>query len=49
MVKASSTHLLRQIEQGIQFGKWVFIENLSTYIDPNLDPILNQQITKHGG
>lgn len=49
IVKASSIQLIKLIEQSIQFGKWILVENLSTYIDPNLEPILNKHIIVQGG
>ena len=36
IIKASSGQLIRQIEQGIQFGKWILVENVGTFLDPAL-------------
>jgi dynein heavy chain len=49
VIKASSGQLIRQIEQGIQFGKWILVENIGTHLDPALEPILLQQVVKIGG
>ena len=49
IVKASATTILRQIEQAIQFGKWIIVENVGTSLDPALEPILLQQVFKSGG
>jgi len=49
VVKASAPNILRQIEQAIQFGKFIIVENVGTNIDPSLEPILLQQVFKSGG
>jgi dynein heavy chain len=33
---------MRNIEMGVQFGKWILLENIGTEIDPSLEPILLQ-------
>lgn len=38
--KMSDPQLLRNLELGIQFGKWVLIENVGEEMDPALEPIL---------
>lgn len=38
--KMSDGNLLRNLELGIQFGKWVLIENVGEELDPALEPIL---------
>lgn len=44
VIKASSPNLIRLLEQAIQLGKWVLVENLGLSIDPLLEPILQQKI-----
>lgn len=46
--KMSDPTLLRNLELGIQFGKWVLIENVGEELDPALEPILLKQIDKSG-
>jgi len=31
---------MRSIEMGVQFGRWVLLENIGEEIDPSLEPIL---------
>jgi dynein heavy chain len=38
--KMSDGNLLRNLELGINFGKWVIIENIGQELDPALEPIL---------
>ena len=49
VIKASSVQLIRQIEQGIQFGKWILVENVGTTLDPALEPIVNITSRSHSG
>ncbi len=46
--KMSDGQLLRNLELGIQFGKWVLIENVGEELDPALEPILLKQVDKSG-
>lgn len=46
--KPSDNNLLRGLELGIQFGKWILLENVSEVLDPALEPVLLQQKTKQG-
>jgi len=46
--KMSDQNLLRNLELGIQYGKWVLIENVGEELDPALEPILLKQIDKSG-
>jgi dynein heavy chain len=46
--KMSDPSLLRNLELGIQFGKWVLIENVGEELDPALEPILLKQVDKSG-
>ena len=46
--KQSDGNLLRGLELGIQFGKWILLENVGEEFDPALEPILLQQKIKQG-
>merc|ERR1719269_2895 len=46
--KLSDKNFLRTLELGIQFGKWVLLENIALSLDPALEPILLQQKIKDG-
>lgn len=46
--KPSHTSLIRDIEFGIQFGKWILLENIGQELDPALEPILLFQKVKVG-
>jgi len=48
VLKMSEGNLLKQLELGIRFGKWVLIENVGEELDPALEPILLKQIDKAG-
>ena len=48
VMKTSNPNLLRNLELGIQTGKWVLIENVGQELDPALEPILLQQKVKSG-
>ena len=38
--KVNDSSLMRNIEQALQFGKWVLVEGLGKEIDPSLEPVL---------
>ena len=44
--KLSDPGLLQTVELGIQFGKWVLLENIGENLDPALEPVLQQQKIK---
>jgi len=46
--KLSEKNFLRTLELGIQFGKWILLENIGINLDPALEPILLQQKIKDG-
>ena len=48
VVKINEATLMRTIELAVQFGKWVLLENVGKELDPSLEPILLQQVTKQG-
>ena len=48
VLKLSESNLIRSLELAIQFGKWVLLENIGEELDPALEPILLQQLTKQG-
>jgi dynein heavy chain len=49
VVKNGSSGMLRELEQAVQFGKWLLIENCGAEIDPLLEPVVLKNITKAGG
>eukprot|EP00913_Durusdinium_trenchii_P034419 g32200.t1 len=44
--KLSEKNFLRTLELGIQFGKWILLENIGINLDPALEPVLGQQKIK---
>jgi len=46
--KLSDPGLLQTVELGIQFGKWVLLENIGEALDPALEPVLQQQKIRDG-
>jgi dynein heavy chain, axonemal len=40
--KLSDPNFLRTLELGIQFGKWILLENIGIDLDPALEPVLLQ-------
>jgi len=46
--KMSDSNFLRTLELGIQFGKWILLENIGITLDPALEPVLQQQKVKDG-
>lgn len=46
--KLSEKNFLRTLELGIQFGKWILLENIGINLDPALEPVLGQQKIKDG-
>jgi dynein heavy chain len=48
-IKASSSTLMKQLEQKIQNGEWALIENVSVSLDPAFEPILKKQVISSGG
>jgi len=46
--KLSEKSFLRKLELGIQFGKWILLENIGINLDPALEPVLQQQKIKDG-
>ena len=49
VVKLSDKNFLRTLENGVQFGKWVLLENILETLDAALEPVLLQQKFKQGG
>jgi dynein heavy chain, axonemal len=49
VVKLSDKNFLRTLENGVQFGRWVLLENIQESLDAALEPILLQQKFKQGG
>lgn len=49
VVKMSEKNFLRNLENGVRFGRWVLLENIKESLDASLEPILLQQTFKQGG
>lgn len=49
MVKITDPNLMRTIELGVQYGRWILLENVQRELDPSLEPILTQQVVKSAG
>ena len=49
VVKPTNKNMLRTIENGVRFGKWVLLENVLESLDASLEPLLLQQKFKQGG
>jgi dynein heavy chain len=47
VVKLSDADFLRRLENAIQFGKPVLLENVGEELDPALEPLLLQQVSAH--
>lgn len=48
IIKLSDSDFLRQLENAIQFGKPVLLENVLEDLDPSLSPILLKQTFTKG-
>ena len=48
VVKLSDKNFVRTLENGVQFGRWVLLENILEHLDAALEPILLQQKFKQG-
>ncbi len=44
----SDKKFLQNLENGVRFGKWILLENVSEKLDAALEPILLQQKFKQG-
>lgn len=49
VVRLSNPNFIRTLENGIRFGKWVLLENITETLDATLEPVLLQQKFKQGG
>lgn len=49
VIDLKQSDYMRTMENAIQFGSPVLLENISEVIDPALDPVLNKSIIKKGG
>ncbi|CAM9108221.1 unnamed protein product, partial [Ectocarpus fasciculatus] len=49
VVKLTDKNFLKTLENGVQFGRWVLLENIAESLDAALEPILLQQKFKQGG
>jgi dynein heavy chain len=44
-MKISDQNLMKNMELGVQFGRWILLENVGQDLDPSLEPIIQQQVT----
>lgn len=49
VIKLTDTNYLRALENAIQFGSPVLLENVGEELDPSLEPLLLKQLFKQGG
>ena len=49
VVKQSDKNILRTLENGVRFGKWVIMENVGETLDAALEPILQKNVFIQGG
>ncbi len=49
IVKLTNPNYLRSLENAIQFGAPVLMENVGEELDPSLEPLLQKQLFKQGG
>ena len=49
VIKLTDPNYLRTLENAIQFGQPVLLENVGEELDPTLEPILLKQVFKQGG
>lgn len=49
VIKLTDGNYLRSLENSIQFGYPVLLENVGEELDPSLEPLLQKQIFKQGG
>jgi dynein heavy chain len=49
VIKLTTPNFLRTVENAIQFGQPVLLENVGEELDPSLEPVLLKQVFKQGG
>ncbi|CAM9229232.1 unnamed protein product [Discosporangium mesarthrocarpum] len=49
VIKLTDSDYLRTLENAVQFGQPVLLENVGEHLDPSLEPLLLKQIFKQGG
>ncbi|CAE7517637.1 DNAH7, partial [Symbiodinium microadriaticum] len=49
VIKLTDANYLRSLENSIQFGTPVLLENVGEELDPSLEPLLQKQLFKQGG
>ncbi|CAM9445138.1 unnamed protein product [Ectocarpus fasciculatus] len=49
VIKLTDLNYLRTLENSIQFGSPVLLENVGEELDPSLEPLLQKQLFKQGG
>ena len=48
VIKLTDPDFMRSLENGVQFGKPVLLENVGEELDPSLEPLLLKQLFKKG-
>ena len=48
VIKLTDPDFMRSLENGVQFGKPVLLENVGEELDPSLEPLLLKQLFKQG-
>ncbi len=48
VIDLQQSDFLRTLENSIQFGTPVLLQNVQEELDPSLAPILNKSLVKHG-
>ena len=49
VIKLTDSDYIRTLENSIQFGNPVLLENVAEELDPSLEPLLLKQTFKQGG
>lgn len=49
IIRLNQLDYVRKLENAIQFGQPVLLENVEEELDPILEPVLSQQTFKQGG
>ncbi|EQC40888.1 hypothetical protein SDRG_01953 [Saprolegnia diclina VS20] len=49
VVKSSDKNFIKALENGVRFGKWILLENVTEFLDAALETVLLQTKFKQGG